>query len=166
LPPTLILHIAIQGGTCLNLLFYHNIRMTNFVTLFLARYDSTTSTLTYSSAGHNPALLLHRRADRQDSIEWLEPTGAAIGLVEEFEFGEASVRLSPGDILLLYTDGVTEAMNPQREEFGSQRLAELVKQNQSVPAQELLLQVRLRLQEFSQGQPLADDITMVASKIV
>jgi sigma-B regulation protein RsbU (phosphoserine phosphatase) len=150
----------------LNLLFYHNIRMTNFVTLFLARYDSTTRILTYSSAGHNPALLLHRKADRQDSIEWLEPTGAAIGLVEEFEFGEASVRLSPGDILVLYTDGVTEAMNPQREEFGSQRLAELVKQNQSVPAQELLLQVRLRLHEFSQGQPLADDITMVASKIV
>jgi len=149
----------------LNLLFCHNIHLTKFVTLFLARFDSQTPTLTYCNAGHNPPLLFRARSNGKEPLSWLGPTGAAIGLVEEFPFGAETVTLEPGDILMLYTDGVTEAINPQEEEFGQERLAELVRQNSDRPAQELIRAVRHRLQEFSNGQPLADDITIVACKI-
>jgi sigma-B regulation protein RsbU (phosphoserine phosphatase) len=150
----------------LNQLFYHNIRMTNFVTLFLARFDPDTSTVTYTNAGHNPPLLLRPQSDGNETISWLQPTGAAIGLVEESEFGTASVTLAPGDVLLLYTDGVTEAMNPQEEEFGQERLAELVQKGSHRSAQDLVQEIRYRLQDYTQGQPLADDITIVAYKFV
>jgi sigma-B regulation protein RsbU (phosphoserine phosphatase) len=158
----------------LNTLFYHNIRLTRFVTLFLARFDSATRTLTYCNAGHNPPLLYRAHKDLavlrnlpglDSEIAWLGPTGAAIGLVEAFQFGEENVTLEPGDVLLFYTDGVTEAINAQEEEFGPERLVELVRQGAGLSPQELVRAVRLGLQEFINGQPLADDTTIIAGQI-
>lgn len=149
----------------LNRLFYHNIRLTNFVTLFLAHFDPDTYTLTYSSAGHNPALRFRPHANGEERFRWLQPTGAAIGLVDEFRFGTATVTLATGDVLLLYTDGVTEAINSHKEEFGADRLAAIVGQSLDSSAQELVHAVREKLQHYSEDQPLADDITIVALKI-
>lgn len=149
----------------LNRLFYHNIRLTNFVTLFLAHFDPDTYRLTYSSAGHNPALHFRPQANGEERFCWLYPTGAAIGLVEESEFGTATVTLAPGDALLFYTDGVTEAINLQKEEFGEGRLAAIVQQSSDWSAQDLVQAVREELQNYSEGQPLADDITIVGLKI-
>ncbi len=149
----------------LNLLFCHNIHLTKFVTLFLARFDSQTHSLTYCNAGHNPPLLFRAQSNGKEPLSWLRPTGAAIGLVEEFQFGTETITLEPGDILLLYTDGVTEAINPQEEEFGQERLAELVQQGSNWSAQELVREVRHWLQAFTHGQPLADDTSIVACKI-
>jgi sigma-B regulation protein RsbU (phosphoserine phosphatase) len=146
----------------LNRLFYHNIRMTSFVTLFLARFDSQINILTYCNAGHNPPLLFRTQSSGKEPLSWLSPTGAAIGLVDEFQFGTETVTLAPGDVLLLYTDGVTEAMNPQEEEFGQERLAKLVRRGSQWSAQELVREVRHHLQEFTHGQPPADDTTMIA----
>jgi sigma-B regulation protein RsbU (phosphoserine phosphatase) len=148
----------------LNLLFSHNIHMTSFVTLFLGRFDPQTYTLTYCSAGHNPPLL-YRRSGEQEQLSWLRPTGAAIGLVEEFQFGTETVNLLPGDILVLYTDGITEAMDLQGEEFGQGRLVELVRQGSHWGAQELVSSLRQRLQEFTQGQPFADDTTLIICRV-
>lgn len=148
----------------LNLLFSHNIHMTSFVTLFLARFDPRTYDLTYCNAGHNPPLL-RTRSSGKERLSWLRPTGAAIGLVEEFRFGTETVNLVPGDVLVLYTDGITEAMDPQGEEFGQDRLVELVRSGSDWPAQELVQNVRYRLQEFTQGQPFADDITLIVCKV-
>ncbi len=150
----------------LNLLFYHNIRMTNFVTLFLARFDPDTGRMTYTSAGHNPPILLHSGEDGPETITWLQPTGAAIGLVEASEFGMASVNLSPGDVVLFYTDGVTEAMNAQHEEFGQERLARLIQKGRRLPARDIIQEVRDQLRDHSQGQPLADDATIIAFRIL
>lgn len=149
----------------LNQLFTHNINMTNFVSLFLARFDPRTRQLTYSNAGHNPPLLVRPQSNGEEPLSWLHPTGAAIGLVEEAEFGTATVTLEPGDLLLLYTDGVTEAMNPQDEEFGPQRVAELLRQDPYQPAQELIRRLRYQLSEFTGSQPLADDTTIVAYRM-
>lgn len=149
----------------LNQLFYHNINMTNFVSLFLARFDPQTRQLTYCNAGHNPPLLVRPQSNGEEPLSWLHPTGAAIGLVEEVEFGTATVTLEPGDLLLLYTDGVTEAMNPQDEEFGPQRVAELLRQDPYQPAQELIRRLRYQLSEFTGNQPLADDTTIVAYRM-
>jgi sigma-B regulation protein RsbU (phosphoserine phosphatase) len=148
----------------LNLLFSHNIRMTHFVTLFLARFDSRTYDLTYCNAGHNPPLLLRPQSSSKEPLSCLRPTGAAIGLVEALQFGTETVTLAPGDVLLLYTDGVTEAINPQEEEFGQERLAELVRRSSQWSARELVREVRGHVQAFTHGQPLADDTTIVACK--
>lgn len=148
----------------LNLLFCHNIHLTKFVTLFLARFEPQTRRLTYSNAGHNPPLLFRARPNGHEPLTYLNPTGAAIGLIEEFEFDEESVTLAPGDITLLYTDGVTEAVNPHQEEFGQNRLADLLQERSDWPAQELVRAVRQRLQEFTQSQPLTDDTTIVAAR--
>jgi sigma-B regulation protein RsbU (phosphoserine phosphatase) len=148
----------------LNLLFCHNVRMTTFVTLFVARFDSHTRKLTYCSAGHNPPLLFRSQSNGKEPLSWLRPTGAAIGLVEEFQFGTEDVTLAPGDVLLLYTDGVTEAVNAREEQFGQERLSELVRRGSRRSAQELVREVRHRLQEFTYGQALADDATIIACK--
>jgi len=148
----------------LNLLFSHNIHMTSFVTLFLARFDPQTYELTYANAGHNPPLHL-TRSDGGEILSWLRPTGAAIGLVEEFQFEAERVNLAPGDIVLLYTDGITEAMNPQGEQFGRQQLADLVRHGPQGSAQELVRNLRIRLQDFTQGQPAADDTTVIVCKV-
>ena len=146
----------------LNHLFYHNINMTNFVSLFLAHFDPWTRRLTYSNAGHNPPLLYRHAADSEPPIVWLQPTGAAIGLVEEAIFTKAAVTLAPGDILLLYTDGVTEAMDEKGEEFGPQRLVEVVQQHADRPVQGLVSHLRRSIQNFTGGRSLADDTTIVA----
>jgi sigma-B regulation protein RsbU (phosphoserine phosphatase) len=76
-----------------------------------------------------------------------------------------SVSLAPGDILLLYTDGITEARNRQAEQFGSERLAALVRENPGLSARELVQALRQQLHSFADGQPLSDDTTVVACKI-
>lgn len=148
----------------LNRFFVHNVHFTTFVTLFLACFDHTTQTLTYGNAGHNPPLLYCRQANDGDSINWLQPTGAAIGLVEEFQIGTETVTLAQGDILLLYTDGVTEAMNTEEDQFGRERLAALVHQAAELPAKELVQAVRQEVQAFTDGEALADDTTIVVGK--
>jgi sigma-B regulation protein RsbU (phosphoserine phosphatase) len=149
----------------LNDLFCHNIHLTKFVTLFIGRFDLNTCTLTYCNAGHNPPLLYHKQPNGREPVSWLRPTGAAIGLVEASQFTVETVTLAPGDILLLYTDGITEALNPQAEELGQARLAGFVHQASPLPARELVRELRHQLQEFTRGQPLQDDTTLVVCKV-
>jgi sigma-B regulation protein RsbU (phosphoserine phosphatase) len=150
----------------LNRLFCHNINFTTFVTLFLGSFDQRTLTLTYSNAGHNPPLVFSKQDNGRDPISWLCPTGAAIGLIEESLFTLGTIILSPGDVLLFYTDGVTEAINSLQEQFGEGRLAALVREKSSLTAKELVRALRQALQHFTDGQPLADDTTIVVCKIV
>jgi phosphoserine phosphatase RsbU/P len=149
----------------LNHLFCHNINLTKFVTLFLTRYEPDSRTLNYCNAGHNPPLLFRKNSPAAESVTWLQPTGAAIGLVEDFQFEASNVTLSPGDLLLLYTDGVTEARNTSGEEFETDRLADIVKSNSDSSARELVAALRRALQEFTNGQALEDDTTIVAVRV-
>jgi sigma-B regulation protein RsbU (phosphoserine phosphatase) len=95
----------------------------------------------------------------------LQPTGAAIGLIEEFQISTETVELAHGDILLLYTDGVTEAINAAEDQFGRDRLAALVRQGADLSAKEVVQTLRQGLQEFTNGQPLADDTTILVAKM-
>ncbi|MBI3739455.1 MAG: PP2C family protein-serine/threonine phosphatase [Chloroflexi bacterium] len=146
----------------INHFYIHNINMTTFITAFLAHFESNTQTLTYSNAGQTPPLVIRKQGDQP---VWLKPTSAAIGLVETYDPQHASVQLSKGDIVFFYTDGVTEANNPQGEQFGMQRLENLLAANADLSAQEIVSLVREEVNEFSAGQPLADDATMVALKV-
>jgi phosphoserine phosphatase RsbU/P len=149
----------------LNSLFIHNIHLTQFVTLFLGRYDPVTRALHYCNAGHNPPLLYRGSSSGTGPGDWLQPTGAAIGLVEEFAFRDDTITLLPHDALLLYTDGVTEARNLQGAEFRPQGLIDFMQQHAQTPAPELVRELRRTLQEYTAGQPLADDTTIVAGKV-
>ncbi|HSB01915.1 MAG TPA: PP2C family protein-serine/threonine phosphatase [Anaerolineales bacterium] len=146
----------------LNRFYIHNIHFTTFVTVFLACFDPATLTLSYVNAGHNPPAV-RRKSDA--TITWLKPTAPAIGLAEAFHPKMESISFAPGDSLLLYTDGVTEVLNVGNEEFGQERLAELVHQYADRPAPDLLQGVRQALSTFGGNQPLVDDVTMVALKV-
>ncbi len=146
-------------------LFIHNIRFETFVTFFIGAFDSSTNKLTYCNAGHQPPLVLHNNKSKKESVEMLRPTGAAIGLVEEALFAEKTIELQKEDLLALYTDGITEAVNLQNQEFGRERLETLIQQVECLPVKEVIQKIRLSLEEFSEGKPLADDTTIVICKI-
>jgi sigma-B regulation protein RsbU (phosphoserine phosphatase) len=146
----------------INRFYIHNINFTTFVTVFLARFDPATLTLTYVNAGHNPPAVRHKI---DSSITWLRPTAPAIGLAEEFRARMETISFEEGDSLLLYTDGVTEVSNISNEEFGQERLAALVQQYADRPAPDLLYAVRQAVSAFGGDRPLMDDVTMVALKI-
>jgi serine phosphatase RsbU (regulator of sigma subunit) len=147
----------------INRFYIHNIHFTTFVTIFLARFDPMTHTLTYASAGHNPPAVVNKR---KAEVNWLYPTAPAIGLAEDFHSRTESVTLEHGDVLFLYTDGVTEAFNPTLEQFGMMRLAELLGKNVSLGATDLIQTVRHGLDAFGDGHVLEDDTTFVALKLV
>lgn len=145
----------------LNRFFYHNIHVTTFVTIFLAQFDPSSRRLTYSSAGHNPPLW----ANHHRPFIWLRPTGPAVGLVEDFQIRTETVTLTPGDTLLLYTDGVTEATNPGDEQFGVERLAAVVQREAGAAPKALVQALRQELQAFISGQALADDTTVIVARM-
>ena len=142
----------------INRFYLHNSRFTTFVTVFLGQYNPLTHRLTYCNAGHNPPALYRHQEQR---VEWLPPTGAAIGLIEDNPLRSGEVRLEEGDMLLLYTDGVTEATNPQQEAFGVTRLADALRQSAGLASREVVQSLRERLQEFTGEALLSDDVTLV-----
>ena len=148
----------------LNRFFIHNIHFTSFVTLFVGRLEPGSNLLHYSNAGHNPPLLHCAQANGTPPLTWLRTTGPAIGLVEGFSHQTRTAAIHPGDLLVLYTDGVTETMNGDRELFGEERLADLVQQQAHQPARELVQALRNELTLFTNDQPFADDLTIVVSR--
>ena len=146
-------------------LFVHNIRYTTFVTFFLGAFDPATRTLTYCNAGHNPPLVLRDRGRDGLSRVWLNPTGAAIGLVEEPNLAEGTLPLADGDLLAIYTDGVTEAVGRHREQFGQERLATLLEQMHRSSPKEVIQAIKEALEAHTEGRPLSDDTTVVVCKI-
>ena len=146
----------------INRFYIHNINFTTFITVFLARFDPDSGILTYINAGHNPPVVYRKNTGE---IHWLTRTAPAIGLAEDFHPRTESVTLAKGDSVLLYTDGLTEAFNMNREQFGHERLAELFAQNVNLTMPDILQVVRQTVSEFSDRVPLVDDATLIALKI-
>jgi len=142
-----------------NQLLYENTDEGNYATLFFAEYDDETRKLRYSNCGHPPALLV--RGD--DSVQRLEATCTVVGLFEKWECTMEERELAPGDAVLLYTDGVTEALSGKGEEFGEQRLLEAARQYGQLSLPELLAAVTDQARRFS-PQEQADDITLIVAK--
>lgn len=137
-------------------------RSSMFVTLFYSVLDSKKKTLTYVNAGHNPPLMLRR--DSGD-IVLLEAKGIALGVIPNMELEEKEITLREGDIVVLYTDGVTEAINDKEEQFGQERLISIAEENRNLPASELVKRIRQEVTEFSQRQPQFDDLTLMILKV-
>ena len=133
----------------------------HFATLFLGFYDPPTRRLVYSSGGHNPPVL--RRRD--GSIELLEQGGLPLGAFDFGDYPEAEIALGPGDVLLLYTDGVTESRSVDDEEFGVERVAETLHRHHHAGAGELIRRLREAQQHFSGRLDADDDVTLIALKV-
>ncbi|GAK53818.1 conserved hypothetical membrane protein, SpoIIE and 5TMR of 5TMR-LYT family [Candidatus Moduliflexus flocculans] len=135
-----------------------------FVTLFYGIIEPKQRILRYVSAGHNPPILFRSATGE---VELLEAEGIALGVIDEIELEEKTVTVEPGDVIVMYTDGVTESINTQEEEFGEARLIEEIKQHHALPAQELMSRITNDiLAEFTQGEPQFDDFTMMVVKMV
>jgi sigma-B regulation protein RsbU (phosphoserine phosphatase) len=155
--------------TSVNRLFYQNSSDSTYATLFFADYDDSHRRLRYVNCGHLPLLLLHagecseQRADKQVVVEKLHSTSTVLGLFENWKCEIAEVQLCPGDILVLYTDGITEAANIEGEEFGESRLLDTVKAHRDLPVEPLMQKIITANQQFSSGEQ-QDDLTLVVAR--
>jgi serine phosphatase RsbU (regulator of sigma subunit) len=142
-----------------NQLFVANTPEDSYATLFYADYDDANHCLRYANCGHNPPLLLRANGD----IERLEPTATVLGLFTRWVCEVKKVSLGPGDVLVIYTDGVTEAPNEAGEEFGESRLMNIVRAHPKIPVKEILSMILNEVQRFS-GASQADDLTLVIAR--
>ncbi len=133
-----------------------------FVTFFWGILDSVARTLTYVNAGHNYPYLFHANG----KITRLDHGGMILGIMETLTpYEEGTVPLLPGDTLVLFTDGVSEAMSRDSEEFGEERLEQTFRENGNAGAAEIIEAVHRRIQEFTAGTSQSDDITMMVIKV-
>ena len=128
-----------------------------FATGFLAFFDSETAVLRYCNAGHNPGIVM--RGD--GSVEWLKSTGMPLGILPEASYGCAEVELGVGDTVVLYTDGLTEAEDPEEEEYGEERLGDLCAEHRGESLNELAATISADQDAFVRGVPYVDDRTVV-----
>lgn len=132
-----------------------------FITFFTCIADPKTGQLTYANAGHNPPLVVRAKG----GFELLEGAGGMIlGILPMSKYEEAAVTLDRGDILVLFSDGVTEEVDPNDQQFGEERLANMVAELSDRPAAEIVEEIHRAVHAFTQGAPAADDITVVIAR--
>jgi sigma-B regulation protein RsbU (phosphoserine phosphatase) len=175
----------------MNELLYRSTATNSFATFFLAQFDDTTGRLTYVNAGHNPPLLVRsgpRAGDRLlharrsavaagavavaleseavvDEVRLLHTGGLVIGALAEVSYEAESVELLPGDLLVAYTDGVTEAFDAQELEFGEDRLREVVLAARDLPVEAVVERIVEAVRDFVKDAPQHDDITLVVARV-
>jgi sigma-B regulation protein RsbU (phosphoserine phosphatase) len=142
-----------------NRIFYDSTAPEHYATLFFATFEDESGLLRYVNCGHNPPLVL--RADGR--AERLSPTAPALGLLERWGGTEASATLGPGDTLLIYTDGATEAAGTDGEEFGEDRLLAALKQNTGRPLEAMRRGLVGAIEAFA-GRDRRDDLTLVLAR--
>jgi sigma-B regulation protein RsbU (phosphoserine phosphatase) len=164
---TLIRATGIRGVTPSECITYSNDLLAKesannmFVTVFYGIYNIKTGEVTYTNAGHNPPYLM--KAD--GTIEQLPLSkDIVVGALDDFQFSEETLLLEHGDTLLLYTDGVTEAINVNDEEYGEKRLEETLKDVTQQNCQQIINTVKANVKTFAGEAEQSDDITLLAIK--
>ena len=142
-----------------NQLFCDNTPDGSFATLFFAEYDDTVSRLRYANCGHLPGLLLHS----DDTVERLDATATVLGIFKDWDCEIGECQLLPGDTLALYTDGITESYDSDDDQFGEQRLIEVLQRHRDAPSQSVLASIVDEVQRFSPCEQ-RDDITLIIAK--
>jgi sigma-B regulation protein RsbU (phosphoserine phosphatase) len=133
-----------------------------FITFFFCVLDIASGTLTFANAGHNPPIVVRASGD----AEMLQGGGPVLGILPAAPYSEMRISLNQGDMLVLYSDGVTEATNAGLEEYGEEHFIEVLKQHRTEPASAIVEAVTKSLTEFAAGAPQADDITLVVAKVL
>lgn len=134
----------------------------NYVTAFHSVLDTKKHILTFCNAGHNQPILLRASGE----VEWLAEGGPVIGVTETATFEQKAININQGDLLVMYTDGVTEVFDDSEELFGEERLLDLIRKNGDLPALDLQNKIRDEVIEFASDHHLFDDLTLVIVKRV
>jgi sigma-B regulation protein RsbU (phosphoserine phosphatase) len=143
----------------LNRQLYASTSPEKYATFFFGAYDERSRVLTYTNAGHLPPLLL-----RAGEVTLLEVTGTVVGLFPAIRYEEQTVQLRENDLLIAYTDGITEPENAYGEEFGSERLAETVLRHQNSEPKEIVAKIMEAVTTWSTAPELPDDMTVVIAR--
>ena len=164
---TIIRSIGMQGASASECMTKTNRQLAStsvncmFVTVFYAIFNIKTGLVTYCNAGHNQPFLL--RADGSTEI-LPKPKSLIVGVYEEADYVEDTFQLDHGDALVMYTDGVTEAMNPQKDEFGEQRLENILGGHADKSSQGIVDVIKAGITDFVEGFEQSDDITILVLK--
>jgi sigma-B regulation protein RsbU (phosphoserine phosphatase) len=160
--------IASAGGqspagvlTELNRLTVGTIEDNRFATIFFGVIDERSFTVAYASAGHTPGLILGASGEART----LEATGGAIGWSSGATFEQQTIKINPGELLAVYSDGLSEAMSPDDRELGVDGVAEMLRRRLALPGRELVDAVLTDVSAFCAGAPAADDRTLVVARI-
>jgi sigma-B regulation protein RsbU (phosphoserine phosphatase) len=143
----------------LNELFVHNLKLIRFISIFIGIYSPENFTLQYSNAGHHPPFLWKAASEE---MVLLYPTGPAIGLSKEPDFGFETVSFGKGDLLLLYTDGILEIRNDRGEEFGEENLKDTISKFNTLEASQIIEEIKSAAYRFSSNPQ--DDISLMVLK--
>ena len=143
-----------------NYLLWESIERNQFVTAFYGVLDASNKTLAYTNAGHNPPLVL----DKDGNSRFIERGGLPLGMFRDTRYYEYYVSIEPGQVIVLYTDGVTEAENAEGEEYGRERLEQAVLAARSASAREMVSQIHREVIDWTGGRGATDDITFFLIK--
>lgn len=135
-------------------------KQSSFVSLFYAVLDLSKNRLIYSSAGHEPPMLLGKEKTHQ-----LIEGDLLMGIDKEKVYGENIIEIHPDDILLLFTDGITESLNSMNEEFSRRNLVKVVEEHKNLSSSEMIQKLLSSLKDFLKGAPLTDEFTLALAKI-
>ena len=152
--------------TRVNQMLYDASTEDRYATLFYAQYDPATRRLSYVNAGHCPPILLRNPA-KNGSVERLDQAGGTVvGLLKDCAYEQSEASLAPGDLLVIYTDGFSEAMNPDLTEWGEERLIESIVGCAGLPAQGGIARIMEAADAFAAGAPQSDDMTLVVLRVI
>jgi sigma-B regulation protein RsbU (phosphoserine phosphatase) len=147
-----------------NSLIYDASSASRYATLFYAEYDPRSRQLSYVNAGHNPPLIL-RNPSADYQVLRLETGGPVIGILQQC-YQQESFLLEPGDLVVLFTDGVSESMNVRNEEWGEDRLIEFAKTCHGLPAFDVMTRILAAAEAFAVGASQHDDMTLVVLRVL
>jgi len=146
-------------------LVYGASSVNRYATFFYAEYEPRSRRLMYVNAGHNPPFIL-RQSSNGRQVYRLEPGGPPVGLLPGSSYEQGSVPLEPGDLVVLFTDGISESMNSSNEEWGEERLIDLAKTCADLSALEAMNRIMAAAQTFATGAPQYDDMTVVILRVL
>jgi phosphoserine phosphatase RsbU/P len=149
----------------LNTLVYESSAANRYATFFYGEYDAASRELSYVNAGHNPPMVFRQANGRRDVVR-LDTGGPVIGLMEDCCYRQGRLTLEPGDVLVAYTDGISEAMNAADEEWGEERLMDAVRANGGAGARGLIDRLMTSADAFVAGAAQHDDMTLIVARIV
>ena len=136
-----------------------------FASLFWGSYDREARIIRYVNAGHPPPLLMRRNGNGTCKISRLEEGGPVLGAIRTATYHQGEVPVQPGDLLVLYSDGISEAANASEEEFGEERLRSVIRENCARPPSEILGEILKQVRAFIQKVPPQDDMTLVVARV-
>ena len=143
----------------LNRQLYANTAPEKYATFFFGAYDEHSRILTYTNAGHLQPLLLQR-----GEVKLLEVTGTVVGAFPSIRYEEQAIEINSGDLLIAYTDGITEPENAYGQEFGAERLAETALRHQNSEPKEIVAKIMEAVRQWSAAPELPDDMTVLIAR--